>query len=293
MESDSATETRQVSKIPLGIPDLDKDLNGGVRPGATILPIGPVGTGATEFARSCAIMHGNWQADSELFELEYNSFDQSLTRPKHVRYYSVTDETARLRLQMEALANPDVVETALEHVSVHSFADAVAELGSIRVTPQGGFEYGERKQGVENPYQEFLRIFDDHFATDLSNEVIIVDSLTDFLPMMYRYLSPTDLYFTAQTLCHRIESSDSVLIAPANSEFLIQTEQAFVERPFDTVLRCNWFGEGGQRRRTIEMSEFPEYLIENPGAERVVFDVTLDRDQFGVSSVEKIPPRTW
>jgi hypothetical protein len=194
---------------------------------------------------------------------------------------------------MEELADPDVVETALEHISVHSLAEAVADLGSIRVTPEGGFEYGERRQGDETPYKAFLRAFGDHLTTELSNEVVILDSITDFLPMMHRYLSPTDLYFTAQTLCHLIESSDSILVAPANSEFLTRTERAFVERPFDAVLRCNWFGEGGQRRRTIELSKFPEYWIENPGTERVVFDVTLDRDKFGISSVEKIPPRTW
>jgi len=275
-------------KIPVGIPDLDRDLNGGVSPGATILPIGPMGTGPTEFARSAAIMHGNWQAESELFELEYGDLDPGVTRPANVRYYSVVDSPARLRLQMEELADPEWVETALANITVHSLADAVADLGSIRVTPEGSFAYGEATD--DNPYQAFLRAFGDRLTGDLSNDLVIVDSITDFVPMMHRYLSPTDLFFTAQTLCHRIEASDSVLLSPATAEFLSGQERAFVERPFDTVLRCDWFGEGSRQRRTIELTKFPEYWIENPTAERVVFDVALDRDRFGISTVEKIPP---
>jgi archaellum biogenesis ATPase FlaH len=286
MEDASRADDR---RIPLGIRDLDKDLNGGVRPGATILPIGQVGTGATEFARSCAIMHGNWQADSELFELEYGDFDEPLHRPDGVRYYTVTDSSERLRLQMEEIANVEWVETAFDNITVHSLAEDVADLGPIRVTEEGGFEYGEPETGSD-PYQEFLETLGDHLSADLSNELVIIDSITDLLPMMYRYLSPTDIYFTAQTLCHRIESSGSALIAPADVDFLNQRERAFLQRPFDTVLRFKWHGEGGYQRRTIELTKFPEFWIENPTTERIVFDVELDRNRFGISSVEKIPP---
>jgi len=52
---------------------------------------------------------------------------------------------------MEALAEPPVVETALEHVTVHSLADAMADLGTIRITPRGRYVYGERKHGDETP----------------------------------------------------------------------------------------------------------------------------------------------
>jgi len=292
MTTDPTENSDDLQKIPIGIPDLDENLNGGVRPGTNILPIGPVGTGAMEFARSCAIMHGAWQAESDLFELEYGDVARTLDRPNGVRYYSLTDDSERLRHQMEALADPQVVETALDHVSVHSFADAVADLGSIRVAADGRFEYGDPGSRGVNPYQAFLRAFGDHLSADLSNEVVILDSITDLVPMMNRYLSATDLYFTAQTVCYHFESSDSILIAPANSDFLTRKERAYIERPFETVLHCDWFGAGGHRRRSIELSKFPEYWTENPETERVVFDVTIDRNQFGISSVEKIPPRS-
>ncbi|MFW5938669.1 MAG: RAD55 family ATPase [Halanaeroarchaeum sp.] len=279
-------------KIPLGIPDLDTDLGGGVRPGTTILPIGPVGSGPSEFAHSCAIMHGNWQADSELFDLEYRNFDRPLSRPDEVHYFSVVDRTDRFRGQLEAIADPRWVDVAFENITVHSLADELADLGIVRPTPEGRFEY-EAYDGNVVPYKEFLYAFGDKFSESLSDGLVIVDSLSDFLPLMYRYLEPSDIFFAVQTITHSVESSNSILIAPADSSFYNRREQAFVERPFDVVLRSDWFGEGGNRRRMLELSKFPEFWVENPGTERVVYDVSLDRNQFGISDVQKIPPSKW
>jgi archaellum biogenesis ATPase FlaH len=293
MGSSANSRDDQDRTVPLGVPDLDRDLAGGVKPGTTVLPIGPVGSGPAEFAWSCAIMHGNWQTDSELFELEYRNFDQPLHRPDEVHYYSVVDRTDQLRTHLESIANPKWVDVALENITIHSLADELSDLGIVRPTQEGGFEYEAYDSGNVAPYKEFLYAFADQFSESLTNELVIVDSLSDFLPLMYRYLKPSDLFFAVQTITHEVESSDSILIAPANSGFYNRREQAFVERPFEVVLRCDWFGQGGQRRRTLELSKFPEFWVENPGIERVVYDVTLERNQFGISSIEKLPPSKW
>jgi hypothetical protein len=139
------SETGVLQKIPTGVPSIDNRLRGGVRPGTTILAIGPFGTGYHEFLRTAAIMHGNWQAESGLFDLEYGSVGESVLRPSQVRYISVNDSEKKFRRYVHDLADENVAYPALEQIDVRSLSAEIAELGPIKPSAEGGFEYKSAK----------------------------------------------------------------------------------------------------------------------------------------------------
>ncbi|WP_147441169.1 hypothetical protein [Halorubrum sp. Atlit-26R] len=286
----NATGDTSTSKIPIGVPSIDSRLRGGIRPGTTLLAMGPFGTGHHEFLRTIAILHGNWQAESDLFELAYGEVSNNVRQPSQVRYLSINDSETRFQRNLHDTGSSEWVDTALEHISFHSLANDVADLGPVKPAEKGtGFTYESKEERPSDKYQQVFRRFDD-LIEEVPGEIAIVDSISDFLPITSKFLDPMDLYFISQTLCHVAAESNSILIAGADSELLTERERALLKRTFEGVLNFGWFGQGSQQRRTMTVTKFPEFWREADPNGRVTFDLDIDRDRFGISSTEKIPP---
>jgi archaellum biogenesis ATPase FlaH len=287
MDSETDTDDPR-SKIPIGVPSIDSRLNGGVRPGTTILASGPFGTGYQEFLRTAMILHGNWQAGTDLFDLTYSDVPDSVRRPSTVRYIAVNDSEKLFRRNVHDLADDDVAYPALDNVTFHSLASEVADLGPIKPSEEGGFTYAS-DGGDPEAYEDLFKRFDDLIEGE-PGEVVFVDSISDFFPITDKFLDPSDFYFIAQTLCHAVSESDSVLIAAANTEHLKPKERALLKRTFEAALDFGWSGQGGGKRRTMTITKFPEFRRESGTEQRAVFDLRIDRENFGISQVQKIPP---
>jgi len=117
-----------------------------------------------------------------------------------------------------------------------------------------------------------------------------VDAISDFLPVARKFVDDDDIYFIAQTLCHLAAEAGSVLIACADTNVLSEQEEGLLKRPFEGILDFGWFGEGSRQHRTMTVSKFPEFWHETDTGARATFDVDVDTDYFGLSSMEKIPP---
>lgn len=281
-------EKGTLPKIPVGVPSLDKRLRGGVRPGTTLLATGPFGTGYHEFLRTAAIMHGNWQAGTDLFDLEYGSVPEAVRRPSQVRYVLVNDSETAFRRHVHDLAADDVAYPALEEIEITSLAADVAELGPIKPSAGRGFEYSSDNEQDGDVYERVFRRFDD-LITGTPGEVVFVDSISDFFPITAKFLDPVDIYFISQTLCHVVAESNSVLVAGADAEVLGQNEVALLKRAFEAVLDFGWFGQGSLQRRVMTVTKFPEFWRENETDDQVTFDIEIDRERFGISQIKKIP----
>jgi archaellum biogenesis ATPase FlaH len=283
---DSGTGVLQ--KIPIGVPSIDNRLRGGVRPGTTILAIGPFGTGYHEFLRTAAIMHGNWQAESGLFDLEYGTVGESVLRPSQVRYITVNDAAKTFRRHIHDLADEDVAYPALDQIDVRSLSAEIADLGPMQPSAEGGFEYRSAEERPSDEYEQIFQRFDD-LVDGVPGEVVFVDAISDFLPITAKFLDPIDLYFISQTLCHVAAESNSILIAAADRDLLSQKEAALLRRTFEAVLDFDWFGRGSQQRRMMTVTKFPEFWRETEADEHVTFNLEIDREHFGISKVKKIP----
>jgi archaellum biogenesis ATPase FlaH len=267
---------------------MDKRLRGGVRPGTTLLAIGPFGTGYREFLRTAAIMHGNWQAGTDLFDLEYGTVPEAVRQPSQVRYISVNDSEKTFRRHVHDLAADDLAYPALEEIKISSLAADMAELGPIKPSADRGFEYrSDHEQGGDD-YERVFRRFDDLIA-GTPGEVVFVDSISDFFPVTAKFLDPVDIYFISQTLCHVAAESNSVLIAGADAEVLGQKEAGLLRRAFEAVLDFGWFGQGSLQRRVMTVTKFPEFWRESDADDQVTFDLEIDREHFGISKIKKIP----
>lgn len=288
MRSRTQDEGDPRPKIPLGVPSIDNRLHGGVRPGTSILAMGPYGTGYHEFLRTAAVMHGNWQAESGLFELEYGSVPETVRQPSQVRYILINDTETAFRRHIHDIADDDVAYPALENITVTSIASEVAEVGAITPSEEGGFRYKSEAERTSSEYEEVFERFDDLIEGE-PDEFVIVDSITDFGPLTEKFLDPVDIYFLAQTLCHVVSESGSVLLAGGDGEVLGQKRRALLKRSFESVLSFDWFGEGMRKRRTMSVSKFPEFWREVGADERVTFDLDIDREHFGISKISKIP----
>lgn len=285
----SSDTTNQRSKIPIGVPSFDNRLRGGIRPGTSILAIGPTGTGYHEFLRSAAIIHGNWQAESGLFELTYDDMAEAVQQPSQVRYITINDSEKTFRRHIHDLAADEFAYPALEEINCLSIAEKMANLGPIKPEASGGFKYKSKSDQSTDYYEEVFRRFDDLIEAK-PGEIVFIDSLTDFVPLMWKFFEPGDLYFIAQTLCYLVARSNSILIAAGDANLISQQRQGLLERPFEAVLDFGWSGEGLQQRRTLTVSKFPEFWRETDSEGRVNFDLEFNRDRFGISEIEKIPP---
>ncbi|MFW5900191.1 MAG: RAD55 family ATPase [Halodesulfurarchaeum sp.] len=277
-------------KIPIGVPSFDKRLRGGIRPGTSILTIGPTGAGYHEFLRSAAIMHGNWQADSGLFELTYDDVPEAVRQPSEVRYITINDSVNTFRRHIHDLAADEFAYPALEHINVLSLAEEMADLGPIKPGVDSGFEYKSKTDQSTEHYERIFRRFDDLIEAK-PGELVFIDSLTDFVPVIWKFFKPGDLYFIAQTLCYLVAKSRGILIAAGDANLITKQRQGLLERSFEAVLDFGWFGEGLQQRRTLTVSKFPEFWRETDTKGRVNFDLEIDRDRFGIFEIEKIPPK--
>ncbi|WP_276257338.1 RAD55 family ATPase [Haloglomus litoreum] len=287
MSPQAATEAPR-PKVPIGIPSIDRRLNGGVRKGTTLLVTGPFGTGYQEFLRTAAVLHGNWQTESGLFELEYGEVPATVTRPSQIRYIALNDTETAFRRHIHDIAANDIAYPALEGIEFHSISASIAELGPI--TPEdGGFRHKTAEERMSDAYQSVFEEFD-QLIEGISDEIVIIESLSDFFPVTAKFLDPADIYFIAQTLCHVVSESDSVLIAGADEELLQHNEAGLLKRSFEGVLDFGWLGEGTARRRTMTVTKFPEFWRESNDDETTMFDLDIDRERFGISSVKKIPP---
>lgn len=289
MDQPTGTNSQR-AKTPVGIPSFDNRLRGGVRPGTSILAIGPTGAGYHEFLRSAAIMHGNWQAESGLFNLTYDDLPESVHQPSQVRYITVNDSEKTFRRHIHDLADDEFAYPALEHITVHSLAEEMANLGPIKPGAGGGFKYKSKTDQSTEYYEQVFRRFDDLIEAK-PGEIVFIDSLSDFVPIIWKFFKPGDLYFIAQTLCYLVAESNSILIAASDANLIGQQRQGLLERSFEAVLEFGWFGEGLQQRRTLTVSKFPEFWRETDTEGRVNFDLEFNRDRFGISEIEKIPPR--
>lgn len=276
-------------KIPIGIPSFDNRLEGGIHPGTSMLAIGPTGSGYNEFLRSAAIMHGNWQAESGLFEQTYDDVPEAVQKPSEVRYITVSNSENTFRRRVHDLADDEFAYPALEHINVLSLAEEMATLGPIEPGVDRGIEYNSKADQSAGDYERLLRRFDDLVEAE-PGEIVFIDSLTDFVPLVWKFFSPGDLYFVAQTLCYVAAKSDSILIAAGDTGVVTDQRQGLFERSFEAVLNFGWFGEGLRQRRTLTVSKFPEFWRETDTKGRVNFDLEMDRGRFGISEVNKIPP---
>ena len=285
----SETPESEPVKIPLGVPSLDSRLKGGVRPGTTILASGKPGTGYRAFLWTAAVLHGNWQAGTDLFELAYDEIPGSVRQPAQVRFISVVDSETVVKQHLRDTADDDAAAAAIGALSFRSLSEELAELGVLKPSQNGGFEYTTVADRSIEAYDRMFNRFDDLIEA-VPGEVIILESLSDFLPVVEPFADTADLFFIAQTLCHVIAESDSILIAGANTEALSKTEEGHLKRPFEGVFDFDWFGEGPRRRPTMSVAKFPEFRREAGTDGRSFFDLTINRDRFGISRTEKIPP---
>lgn len=273
--------------VPLGVPGLDRRLGGGIPQGTSLLVIGSFGSGYREFLRTAAIMHGNWQAESGLFDLEYGEQAESLHQPAEVRYFSITESETGVHRGLSNTADSEWVGPAIERITCSCFAEEFAELGPVKLS-SGVLEYKDGT-GDANEFRQFFRDFGESLLESRSDSFLILDAISDFLPVALKYLDWADLYFISQTLNQFISSSTNILIAGADVDILDRREQALLRRTFENVLDFEWFGEGDRRRRAMSVTRFPRFCRQTGIEQRTMFDVDLDRGYFGLSDMEKIP----
>lgn len=287
MESQGQGST-EWPKIPVGIPSVDRQLRGGVRPGTTLLLTGPEGAGQAEFIRTAAVMHGNWQAGSGLFDLEYDGPDERVVKPSQVRYVSMNDSSEQFRRNVHDIANSEWVEPALDNLVHRSLAKEVADLGPIQPSDdERHLAYASDGTWARREYERVFRALDVVIQNE-PGEVVLLDAISDFLPITARFLDPVDTYFIAQTLCYLTAATDSVLVAVASTDMLTDREVGMFRRAFEAVLDFDWFGEGTLQSRTMSVTKFPEFWHESDTEGRVTFDLDIDRDHFGISRTQKI-----
>lgn len=80
------------------------------------------------------------------------------------------------------------------------------------------YKYDEGSTDETTDIHPFFRSLGDSLAGRLADRLILVDALSDIMPVASKYLDWTDLYFIGQTMNYTIDASDSILFPAADAD---------------------------------------------------------------------------
>ena len=265
-------------RFPIGVPDLDRLLGGGVTAGESILTLGEPGAGHRTFLYTAAMVHGAWQSEAEIFDLEYGDLAADLTKPDTVHYVSLTMSHDRFRHELRHTLGDEWVEAGLDGIEFTSFAD-----GYTSLAPLNGHD-------TDN-YRAFFDRINDFFEREVGRDVVFFDSFSNLVPIVHKFASWEDMWLVLdlrRILNHR---EGTVTITHADVGALTERGFGFTTSTVDAILRFSWESAGTQRYRVLTVEKFRELMSRAGDDIWRKFDISIDPSGVGIHSIKKIPAR--
>ncbi len=282
-------------RVPLGVPDLDIRLGGGVLPGYSVLSMGGIGTGYREFIFTAAAVHGSHQLGSIIPD-SVDVYQQSSAHrwPDDVCYLSLTQTEAQFKRELLHVIESSWAEIALDGLTFHSVVDEFLSLSTIAQLTQTEPGDGPLATPVDPEisdadYRQFLRTIGDMLLDRPEHSFIIIDGMTELLSALTKTFDWQEMFFVLAALRKTIVERNTVLLTPVERSLLTGREYSVLVNSFDGVLEFRWDRANHTRRRLMTMQKFRELLATAGEDELAQFELDLEWGGVGIKKIRKIP----
>lgn len=283
-------------RIPLGVPDLDFRLGGGVLPGYAVLSMGAVGTGYRELLYTAATVHGNRQLDNAVPVASdvYRRRPDGHRWPDAVHYVSLTRTEAQFERELQHVIDREWATAALDGITFESFADEFASLSTVGrlLTAQsdrdGRLDVPVNPDVTDADYRQFLRTLGDYLLEHASGNVVVIDGMTQLIPVMTKAFDWQEVYMVLTAIRQLFARLDAVVLTAVDEGLLSERERGLLVSAFDGVLQFDWEVGDTTRRRVMGLLKFRELLATMSESELAEFELDLEWGGIGIKNIRKI-----
>jgi KaiC/GvpD/RAD55 family RecA-like ATPase len=277
-----------MDRIPFGVSQLDRTINGGAPVGSVVLCAGEAGAGSREFIHTAAVMNGLAESDPELYDLHYGDPAAEAIPPEEVHYVSLTADEDQLADEMRLAMDDDIVDAALDAVEFHDmserffhpspvprewYADATTNINQLR----------ERQERAS-----LITALGEKLGDISPNNVVVLDSVTDLISSLGETVEWRDVTYIAKGLQKAAHEWDGVLLLHLNYETLSSTRFGQLSDAVNGTMRFEWEAGGSSRARTLVVQQFRGVLSQIEDENIVRFETEIGDAGFDIRDVRKI-----
>jgi len=277
-----------MERIPFGVTQLDRTINGGAPVGSVVLLSGEGGAGAREFLHTSAVMNGLAEADPELYDLHSGEPAAEAIRPGTVHYVSLTADEEQVRSEMTLAMAGDIAAAGLEDVQFHDlseryfhaspvprewYADATGDITQLR----------DRQDRAD-----LITALADTLSEIAPDNLVVVDSLTDMIAALGDAFAWRDVIYVVKGLQKAAHEWDGLVLLHVNHETLTSTRIGQLVDAVNGTMRFEWESGGSTRARTLVVQQFRGVLSQIEAEDIVRFETEIGEAGFDISDVRKI-----
>ena len=244
-----------MKRIPTAVSDLDGIVEGGLPAGSTVLLLGELGAGNTEFVYTSAAKIILAKLQPERIENLLGYTYTKSTLPKSVFYISFSRSKEDILNEIENAFAKELFEAIEGNVEFMDFSKEFFS-GSVVPASWSGVGLKESLFGSEDEKKDILSAFADYVGALPENSMIIVDSLTDL--MINEKISSTDVVMMLKGL-QRLSKKKGGIIYFLLSKGIVDTRmEHMIVDSVDGVLSFTWskHERSSNRSRYLHVEKF-------------------------------------
>lgn len=278
-----------MDRIPFGIRQLDTIVKGGAPMGSVVLLAGEAGAGSREFIHTSALVNALGTGDDDdLYDQYYGDPAAEAVQPEEVHYVSFTANSGELADEMRLAMDDDVVDDGLELVEFHDMSERY-----FHVSPVPRDWYAEQTTDIRdlrqrNEREDLLGSLGSKLSEVASNNLIVIDSLSDLVAAQGVELSWSDISFLVKGLQKAAHSWNGLILVHLNHETLSSTQFGQLSEAVDGTMCFEWESGGSTRARTLVVKQFRGVLSQIEAEDIVRFETDIGDAGFDISDVRKI-----
>jgi KaiC/GvpD/RAD55 family RecA-like ATPase len=277
-----------MDRIPFGVSQLDRTINGGAPTGSVVLCSGEAGAGAREFVHTSAIMNGLGESDAELYDLYYGDMAADATPPEEVHYVSLTADRNQLVDEMHVAMDEEVVDAGLEAVEFHDLSERY-----FHVSPVPRSWYTDETTDItqlrdRQDRTNLITALAETLGDIAPNNLVVLDSLTDIIASLGESVDWRDNAYVTKGLQKAAHEWGGLVLLHLNHETLAATRLGQLGDAVNGTMRFEWESGGSTRARTLVVKQFRGVLSQIEAENIVRFETEIGEAGFDISDVRKI-----
>ncbi len=264
-----------MKRIPTAVSDLDGIVEGGLPAGSTVLLLGELGAGNTEFVYTSAAKIILAKLNPERRESLLGYTYKISTLPDKVIYISFSRSKQDILTEIEMAFSKDFFEAIRDNVEFMDFSTEYFS-GTIVPSSWSGMDPGQALFGSGN--KDLLKAFVDYMDSVPDNSMIIVDSLTDLL--INEKIKDADIVMVLKGLQRVSKRKGGIVYLLLSRDIVDSRVEHMIVDSVDGVLTFTWskHERSSTRRRYLYVEKFTSLFphLRSHGIRRFV--TTVDHE---------------
>jgi len=277
-----------MNRIPFGVSQLDRTVNGGAPVGSVVLLSGEAGAGAREFVHTSAVMNALAKSHPELHDLHYSDLPAEAIPPEEIHYVSLTADEAKLATEMTMAMDDEIVDAGLDPITFHDMSERY-----FHPSPVPREWYTEATTDItqlrdRQERADLITALADTLDEIAPKNLVVLESLTDILAALGDEIAWRDVIYVVKGLQKAAHVWGGLILLHLNHETLSDRRLGQLAEAVTGTMRFEWESGGSTRARTLVVRSFRGVLSQIEAEDIVRFETEIGDAGFDISDVRKI-----